>query len=321
MASGIAAALIGAAGSIGGTILANDAASSANQMSFQSAAALAIQQQLFNVLNMRYADEYNTKNATIQYERNKEFLQSAQDFDREMLDQQFAYNKYFTEHAHQAEVADLKAAGLNPILSANHGQSSQVGLPSSANASVSAPTMSPLSTGAHTFNAQKTEAAQLFLQGLGIGSQHLLNQAESAKLREEALTEGVKRENITADTMLIRVQKSIADIDKQLKDKQLSHYEEDRLHRIKIELRNSEAEMLKAQAAKTSSSAQALDANTRRSELIFEKAQYENNPQVQFNKNHPIQTGFTTGLGRWTGAIGNILGGSAGFSYGINYKK
>lgn len=237
-----------------------------------------------------------------------------------MLDQQFAYNKYFTEHAHQAEVQDLINAGLNPILSANHGQSSQVGLPSSAGASVSAPSMSPLSTGAHSFQAQKAETAQLLLQGLSVASQNKLNDATSAKLREEAITEGVRRENISTNTMLQSAQKAIADIDKQLRNKQLSNFESDRLHRIKVELRNSEAEMIRAKASQVSASASMLDSQTRRSEHIFEKVQYNENPYVKWNRLHPSASSWTTGIGRWTGAFGNILGGNVGVGFGFGKK-
>ncbi|QXP08634.1 MAG: DNA pilot protein [Arizlama microvirus] len=57
--------------------------------------------------------------------------------------------RYYTEHAHQVETKDLRAAGLNPILSATHGGASNP----------SPTTMSPSTAGAGVGNAAASLAS------------------------------------------------------------------------------------------------------------------------------------------------------------------
>lgn len=143
--------------------------------------------QMFNIAkDMYYMDmqnKYNTSNMRLQTDLQKELQQ-----------QQFEHNKYFIDNAYQMTTADMKAAGINPILAAGSSNVGSVGSGSAAALGASVPntsSMSPadmLSANANSSNAKvaKTKMATDILNSL---ADIRLKDANSAKANQEAETQ------------------------------------------------------------------------------------------------------------------------------------
>jgi len=152
---------------------------------------------LFGGNSAAYAEEKaadETRKANMEEAaKNREFqheeTNAARNYNTEMVNRQMAWEEKMSSTARQREVADLKAAGLNPILAAGGSGAS------SPSVGVGAPPSAPAGAQAHV---QKSEAAGYI--------QRAVTQAVSSALEVARL----ERENKVADSQ-IYVNSTVAD--------------------------------------------------------------------------------------------------------------
>lgn len=144
--------------------------------------------------------------------------------------------------AHQREVADLRSAKLNPILSATGGSgaSSPVG---------GAATMTAPMIGSSALSGYKGSSEKKVLE-----SQSNMFNSQSTKALAEAKTQETVQANNDASTSLINVQKMLT-------DKELSWFDRKALNHIETNIKTAMAAQGQASAAKLSAVASNTNAN------------------------------------------------------------
>lgn len=155
---------------------------------------------------------------------------------------------YMSNTSHQREVNDLKKAGLNPILTATGGAGAST--PSSAIASQENPVK-----GVDFYTAK-----QLQLQEKAINMDNSKKASEIHNIDQDTSNKLIQGSLMNEQIVLTQIQQNIATLEAKLKEKDLSWYDRKANTELITKLKNAEAQMITAQASKTSSSASMISA-------------------------------------------------------------
>lgn len=244
----IGAGVGGLAGLLTGFI-GNDSSNSANSLSMQDLYNLEMYNTAKDIFMMNEQQNRNEYLMNQGFKLNKNSMRYGTDLQKELNKQAFDFNNYFIDNAYQKTVADMRKAGINPILAAGHANVGSAQAGSVTGTSNSAGSISSavghgvdssglMSAMANSANAT-TNKAQLGINAINAVGTVASNLAGTAKSLEQVDTEKTQQDLNRANTAL-------AWLDKALKDKDLEWYDRKTDSDIKAKLVTAKASLIKA---------------------------------------------------------------------------
>lgn len=135
-----------------------------------------------------------------QNEANQAAAQKQMDFQREMVENQMKFQEQMSSSAVQRMMADMKKAGINPILAGKFGGASS---PGGASATGAMPTLQD----------EITPAVNTGMQLMQAGAQVSATQAQAARIREELKPISEQIGSVKAENWLKSVQRYVGEQD------------------------------------------------------------------------------------------------------------
>lgn len=208
---------------------------------------------------------------------------------KEMQQRQFDFQERMSNTAHQREVNDLKAAGLNPILSAMGGSGS-----------------STPSGGMGTINTPDYGAS--IREGIAAATQIKKTGAETNLLNETAKTEQTKRDNFEADTAFKKLQGIAQGIENSNLPAKLKAEIKEMTTRAAVNLSTASANQANAISQRIQANAAASNARTNKElgNIEQENKNAQAQQQKEYNewgKKHPWLKSLDQTMTRWLGGV------------------
>ena len=217
----------------------------------------------------------------------------AYNYQRMLQQQQYDLQQQGLREGYTNARQGLEKAGMNPILAATSGYTyPSVSMGGVGTDSPNIPDFgNTMSNAYQTFKLNKQSVNNQTLQTL---TQSDLSNAQAGLAREQAVTEQTKRNNIEVNTQL-------QNVEKQLKQKDLSWYDRRQLVELKSMLQNAQANSASAAASQVNAKANLQNAQTNSAQ--FKNTMEANRLNSEWIARHPHQASFLTGVNNWTKSI------------------